>query len=205
METEAGEDMRWPFGATSTSIVAAVLAFISPENTFAAIADKLAQGLAVARDVGEDDEHVEPLLERKVLGDGQRRARGQQPLDRGIFGDVEEEDRSLERRALGEARPEECGLTLGHAHRGEDDDELIRGTAPGDGRLRRDLGCELGGREAETGEDRQLLSAHERVQTVDCRDPGLDELVRMVAGDGVDRRSVDVAAGSCCGVYGLTV
>ena len=142
---------------------------------------------------------MEPLLERKVLGDGQRRARREQPLDRGIFGDVEEEDRSLERRALGEARAEESGLTLGHAHRGEDDDELVGSAAPGHGRLRRDLRCELGGREAEAGEDGQLLPSHERVQTVDRRDPGLDELVRMVAGDGVDRRPVDVAV--CVGLH----
>ena len=136
---------------------------------------------------------MEPLLEREVLGDRQRRTRSEQPLDRGILGDVEEENRSLECRALGEPRAEEPGLALGHAHRGEDDHELVGSIAPGYGRLRRDLRGELGGRQAEPGEDRQLLAADERVQAVDRRDPGLDELVRMVAGDGVDRRSVDVA------------
>ena len=48
---------------------------------------ELTQRLAVARDVGEDDEHVESALEREVLGDGQRGPRRQQPLDRGIVGD----------------------------------------------------------------------------------------------------------------------
>ena len=172
-----------------------VAGIAAPSRDLLARRRELAQRLAVARDVGEDDEHVEPPLEREVLGDGQRRTRRQQPLDRGIFGDVEEENRSLERRALGEARAEEAGLALGHAHRGEDDDELVGSVAPGHGRLRGDLRGELGGRQAEAGEDRQLLPAHERVQAVDRRDPGLDELVRMVAGDGVDRRPVDVAVG----------
>lgn len=36
---------------------------------------KLAQGLAVACDVGEDHEYVESSLECEVLGDGQRCAR----------------------------------------------------------------------------------------------------------------------------------
>ena len=165
-----------------------------PGNLFARRRE-LAQRLAVARDVGEDDEHVQPAFEGEVLGDGQRRTRRQQPFDGGILGDVEEQDRSLERRALGEARAEEAGLALGHAHRGEDDDELVGGIAPGHGRLRGDLRGELGGRQAEAGEDRQLLPAHERVEAVDRRDAGLDELVRVVAGDRVDRRPVDVAVG----------
>ena len=165
----------------------------APPRNLLARRSQLAQGLGVARDVCEDDEHVEPPFEGEVLGDRQRGPRGQKPLDRGILGDVEEENRPLERRALREARTEEIRLTLGDAHGREDDDELAAGFAPGHGRLGCDLRREFCGRQAEAGEDRQLLSAHERVETVDRRDAGLDELVRVVAGDGVDRRAVDVA------------
>ena len=48
-------------------------------------------------------------------------------------------------------------------------------------------------RQARAGEDRQLLPAHERVESVDARNAGLDELVGVVARCGVHRKAVDVA------------
>ena len=45
-----------------------------------------------------------------------------------------------------------------------------------------------------SGEDRQLLAAHQRVQTVDGRNTGLDEFLRVVAGCRVHRQTVDVVA-----------
>src|SRR6185437_16771826 len=47
-------------------------------------------------------------------------------------------------------------------------------------------------RQSEAGEDRQLLATDERVQAVDRGDARLDELGRMVTGDGVDRHPVHI-------------
>ena len=60
-----------------------------------------------------------------------RRTRSEQPLDRGVLGDVEEENGALERCAFGEPRAKEPGLALRHAHRGEDDHELVGASLPG--------------------------------------------------------------------------
>ena len=59
----------------------------------------------------------------------------------------------------------------------------------------RDPGREFEPRQAVAGEDRQLLAAHERVEPVDRRDAGLDELGRVRARDRVDRQPVEVALG----------
>ena len=151
----------------------------------------LAQRLAVVRHVREDDEHLHVLLEREVLGDGQRAARREQPLDRGVVGEVQEEDDSLERAGLLELLHEEARLAVRDAHRAEDDGELLAGLDP---RLADDLSGELVGRKARAREDRQLLAAHERVQPVDRADAGLDEVGGLLARVRVDRRAGDVEA-----------
>src|SRR5512147_695806 len=56
-----------------------------------------------------------------------------------------------------------------------------------------DLRCHPVVRQAAAGEDRQLLSARQRVHAVDGGDAGLDELARIRARRRVERLAVDVA------------
>ena len=83
----------------------------------------LAQRLAVVGHVDEDDEDVQAEFEGEVLGGGQGGAGADEPLRRGFVGAVEEDDRAFEGGSLGEARADVGRLPLGHADRGEDDDE----------------------------------------------------------------------------------
>jgi len=57
--------------------------------------------------------------------------------------------------------------------------------------LTRDLRGQLVGRQARSGEDRQLLAADQADQRVDRADAGLDELLGLPPCDGVDRRAAD--------------
>ncbi len=151
----------------------------------------LAQGLAVVRHVGEDHEHVEVPLEGEVLGDGQRHPRREQSLDRRIVGQIEEQDGPVELSRLLQVRTKEGSLAMRDAHCGEDDHEVLMLGAT-DRRSCRDIGGELIGRQSEPREDRQLLTAHQRVEPVDRRDAGLDELGRIATGRRIDRQPVHV-------------
>jgi hypothetical protein len=129
------------------------------------------------------------VLERQVLGGRQRHLRREQALDGRVVGLVQEEHRARQGARALELLGEEGQLALRDAHRGEHDREL--GRLADDGRLPRDLGGQLVGRQARAGEDRQLLAAHQADQRVDRRDAGLDELLGLLAGDRVDRRAAD--------------
>ena len=61
-------------------------------------------------------------------------------------------------------------------------------------RLSRNLGCQIRMRQTGRRENRQFLTAHQRVQTVDGRNTGLDEFLRVVAGRRVHRQTIDIAA-----------
>ena len=58
----------------------------------------LAKRLAVVGHVGEDHENLQILLEREVLGDRECGLRRQETLDRGVVGEVQEEDDALDKR-----------------------------------------------------------------------------------------------------------
>ncbi len=128
--------------------------------------------------------HVQ--LERQVLGGGQGHARRRDALDGRVVGQVHEQHGALDGAGAAEVADEELGFLEGDAHGGEDDGELLVG--PEHLAWRAICAASCGMRQAGAGEDRQLLPADQRVQPVDGRDAGLDELVRVVAGGRVDGR-----------------
>ncbi len=134
---------------------------------------------------------MELALEREVLGGRQREARRQQPLDRRIIGQVDEQHRAVELPAVLERTSEEAGFTVGDAHGGEDDHEgfLLVVRHPG---LGGDASGELSGGEPEPGEDGELLAADEGVHPIDRRHTGLDEFRRVFPSGRVDRKPVHV-------------
>ena len=131
----------------------------------------LAHRLAVARDVGDDDENVAAEIEGEVLGDRQGDPRRRDALDERVLDSVHEEDDVADRGALLEDVADIGGVRVGDADRGEDDGE---GLVLRDARLRRHLSRELEVRQSADGEDRQLLATDERGKAVDRGDPGQD-------------------------------
>src|SRR2546426_8398843 len=169
------------------------VAGISPasRHLFACGAD-LTQRLRVVRHVRQDHEDVHTDFVREVLGRRQRHPRRDEPFDRGVVCEVEEQDRPLEGARALEVVHEDAGVLVGDAHRREDDAERV--LAPEDLRLSRDLQGDLVVRQARAGEQRELLTADQGVQPVDRRDAGLDELRGMIAGVRVDRGPLDLHA-----------
>ncbi len=130
------------------------------------------------------------LLKGEVLRGGQRHARRRDTLNRGVGGEVREENGALHRAGAAELVGEELSLLERDADGGKHDGEA-RAVIEHLG-LTRDLGGELRVRQTGAGEDRQLLAAHEGVQTVNRGDARLDELVGVVARGGVDGQAADV-------------
>ena len=64
-------------------------------------------------------------LEGEVLGDGQRDARGQDPLDHRVVGGVEQQQQLTRGRTLLEDRSHRVRVGVGQAHRGEHDTERL--------------------------------------------------------------------------------
>ena len=83
----------------------------------------LAQGLGVVGDVGQDDQHVHALLKGEVLRGGQRHARRRDTLNRGVGGEVREENGALHRAGAAELVGEELSLLERDADGGKHDGE----------------------------------------------------------------------------------
>src|SRR2546427_2124027 len=160
-------------------------------HLFARGAD-LTQRLRVVRHVRQDHQDVHADFVRQVLGRRQRHPRRDEPFDRGVVREVEEQDRPLEGARALEVVHEDSGVLVGDAHRREDDAEWL--LAAEDLRLSRDLQGHLVVRQARAREQRQLLTADKGVQPVDRRDARLDELRGMLAGVRVDRGPLDLHA-----------
>src|SRR2546428_4019450 len=160
-------------------------------HLFACGAD-LTQRLRVVRHVGQDDEDVHADFVREVLGRRQRHPGRDEPFDRGVVREVEEQDRPLQGARALEVVHEDAGVLVGDAHRREDDAERL--LAAEDLCLPCNLQGDLVVRQARAGEQRELLTADQGVQPVDRRDAGLDELGGMFAGIRVDRGPLDLHA-----------
>ena len=130
-------------------------------------------------------------VECQILCGGQRHARRRDTLDRRVVGKVGEQHRAVDGTGALEFVDKELGFFKRDADGGEDDGEVA--LAVQNLRLSRNLRGQLRVRQTRTREDGQLLPADKGVQTVDARNAGLDELVRVVARRGVHRKAVDVA------------
>ncbi len=130
------------------------------------------------------------VFEREELGRSQSHTGGGDALDGRVVGQVDEEDRPLNRAGAPEVGDEVVGFLEGNPHGGEDHREA--GACAQHLRLAGDLGGQAGMGQAGAGEDGQFLAAHHGVHAIDRRDPGLDELGRVVARVRVDRKAVDI-------------
>src|SRR6266545_2993843 len=150
----------------------------------------LTQRLRVVRHVGQDGQDVHADLVREEFRRREGHARRDEPLDGRVVREVQEQDRAFERPRPFEIVHEHPGLLVRDAHRREDDAERL--LAPEDLRLPGDLERDVVVRQPRTREQRELLTPHERVQPVDRRDAGLDELRGVLPRVRVDGGALDL-------------
>ena len=150
------------------------------------------EGLAVARHIGQDNQHVLVQVKRQIFRHGQRGTRGDDTLDDGVVGEVQQHDDALHRAAALEALAEVRRNVVLDAHGREHDGEV---RPVGHAGLTDDLDGQFVVLHAGAGEDGQLLAADQRGQAVDGRNAGVDVVTRIHTADGVDRCAVDIAAG----------
>ena len=157
-------------------------------DLFAGSAD-FAQTFAIVCHIAEDDQHLHIHFKGKEFSGRQGDARRDEALDGGVVGQIEEHHRAGQRPRGLELVDEERRLALGDAHGREHDGELL--LAAQDLGLPGDLRGNLVVRQSRAAKDGKFLSPHQRVQAVDRRDAGLNELLRTLPGDGIDGRSDD--------------
>ena len=150
----------------------------------------LTERVGVVGDVGHDNEHVHAQIESEIFRCGQRHFWGGDTLDRGVVRKVDEHDGSVDRAGLLEGLDEVIRLLKGDTHCGENNGELL--VLSSYGRLTGDLSRELRVGKTRSGENRQLLTSYEGVQTVDRGDTCLDKFLRIVACCRVHGGAVDV-------------
>src|ERR1019366_6815955 len=146
----------------------------------------LAHRFAVTGHVGEHDQYVLIAFERQVFGDGEGDSGREDPLDDRVVGGVENEHEVARCRARLEHLAHRLGVGVGQSHAGDDDLEVLAR----DVGLRGDLGREFEVGQTCRGEDWEFLTAYQRRERVDHRDPGEDGIARHVASARVERRAV---------------
>ena len=130
------------------------------------------------------------LFKRKIFRSRESHTRCGNTLDGGIVCKVDKHHRALDCASLSEIADEKVRFFKSDAHRGKNHRELC--VASDDFRLSCDLRRKLGVGHTRHREHGQFLTAHESVQTVDCTDARLNELVGIIARNGIDGLSVYV-------------
>ncbi len=131
------------------------------------------------------------FLEGEVLGRGQRHLRCDQTFHYRVVGQIEVHRHVIGDAAFLKGTAEVLRDVIFDAHRGEDDAELLVGAAA-QVCLTDDLCRQLIVRQTVSGENRKLLAADQRGQTVDGGDAGVDVVPRIFPAAGIQRQSVDV-------------
>ena len=132
------------------------------------------------------------LLERQILGGGQRHARRRDTFHGGVVGQIGEEYRSVNGTRAAELAHEKFRFLERDTDSREHHRE-VRALVAQHFRLTGNLRGKVGMREAGAGENRQFLPANQRVQAVDSGDARLNKFVGVVAGGGVHGEAVNVA------------
>ena len=160
----------------------------------------LTQRLSIVCNVGHNDQHVHIALKRQILCGSQCHTGRGNTLDRGVGGEVDEHYGTVDRTGLLEVGNKEVCFLIGNTDRGEHHRKLLILAAHLC--LTRDLCGEICVGQTRAGEDRQLLSAHQGIQTVNGGDTRLNKLGRIESCGGIDGRAVDIQG--LCGNNGST-
>ncbi len=132
------------------------------------------------------------LFKGQVFCGGQGHTGGGDALYGRVVGQIGEQHGAVDGAGALEVGDKELGLLKGDADGGEHHGKV--GLAVQNLCLAGDLSGQLGVRQAGAGKNGQLLAADQGVQTVDGGDTGLDKLIGIVTGGGVDGLAIDVQA-----------
>src|SRR5574341_501826 len=154
----------------------------------------LAQCFAVVRHIGQQHQYVSLMMVGEVLGGSQRRAGSKQTHDRGIISPVDEQNRAIHCSAGLKLLDKEAHFPVSDADCRKDNCKWLTFPARShsDMGLSRNLRSKLVSRQARAGKDWELLSANERVQTIDGRDAGLDEPTWVSSQHRVDGSAINI-------------
>ena len=142
------------------------------------------ESVSVEGHIREEHEHLLVLVNGEVLGGRKSHIRNQKPLDWRVFGRVDETDDPVEGSGALERLAEEEVVIVRQTHTAEDD--LVHIGSQGH------IGHNLVVRLVRVGEERNLLSGHDRVVEVDAGDTGRNELGRLASLVRVHGRSADL-------------
>ncbi len=135
---------------------------------------------------------MHPLFKSKVLRSGQRHTRRRDTLYGRIVRQIDKQDGTVDSSGLRKGLNKVIRLLKRDTHSRKYNGELLILTA--NLRLSGNLRSQLGMRQTGTREDRQLLAADQRVQSVNRGYTGLDELLRVYTSRRIHRQAVDIAA-----------
>ena len=130
------------------------------------------------------------LLECQVLSSSQSHTRSRNTLDRRVVCKVHEHNGTVDSAGLGKVLDEEVSFFEGDTDSSEYYSELI--VCIEYLCLTSDLCSQFCMRQTGTGEDRQLLTTNQCVQTVDSGNTSLNELVRIYTSSRVHWNTVDI-------------
>src|SRR5699024_11158413 len=143
----------------------------------------------VVCNISKDYQYVHILLKRQILCRRQRHTRRGDTLYRRVICQVDKQYGTVNGASLLEGFYEEVGLFKCNTHCREYNGEVLIFAKYL--RLSCNLRRQLIVGQTGTGEDRQLLSSNQRVQSVDGGHTGLDKLRRVYTGRRVHRQTVD--------------
>ena len=150
----------------------------------------LTKSLCVVGNIGQDNQNVHVLLECQVLSSSQSHTRSGNTLDRRVVCKVHEHNGTVDSAGLGKVLDEEVSFFEGDTDSSEYYSELI--VCVEYLCLTSNLCSQFCMRQTGTGEDRQLLTTNQCVQTVDSGNTSLNELVRIYTSSRVHWNTVDI-------------
>ena len=122
------------------------------------------QCLGIVGDIGENDQHMHSEIKGKIFGSGECHARRGDTLDCRVICQIGEQHGAVNGAGAAELIDKEFGFLIGDADRSKYNCKVAFPVQHP--RLTCDLCSELCMRQTGAGEDRQLLSSDQRIQTV---------------------------------------
>ena len=152
----------------------------------------LTHGFSERSHISQDNQNVHILFKCQIFCHGQCNLRRNQTFHDRIVCEVQKHGNVVGNAAFFKSSAEEVGNIMFDTHGGKYNGKFFIGIIS-ERRLLYDLGCQLVMRKSVSGEDRQLLTADQGGQSVDCRNSGADIVSRVFPHDRVERQAVDIS------------
>ena len=152
----------------------------------------LTKCVCVVCDICQDNQYMHIFLKCQIFCRSQRHTRCGNTLNRRVICQVNKQHGSINRSGLFEGLYEIVGLFKCNTHSGKYNREFFVCTAYL--RLSCNLGCQLRMRQTGTGEDWQLLSTNQCIQSVNGRYSRLDKFLRIYSCCRIHRKTINISS-----------